>query len=578
MIEYKRIIDGRLKNLGIFIILLTAGLIWRMVDLQIFKYAEYTAEAQGQQRYQKTETAQRGRILVKDSSDASSPYYPLAFDIQEYSLWVVPQQVKDKEKTATALANLSGLAEKDIFAKINNDKLYIPALKKGLSFDDATKIKDGNLAGVFVMPEYSRDYPEGSLAAQVLGFVNDEGNGNYGIEGHYNNELQGKEGNVIGEKDTLGRVISLLDQTDPQNGTDYVLTIDRSVQYFVEQKLAEALPKYGAVSGTIIVEDIKTGGIVAMASTPTFDPNNFKTQAATDQSVFMNPAISSVYEPGSIFKPIVMSAALDSGAVTPETQNTFGASVDVDGFTIHTAEGKAFGTETMSNILEHSDNVGMVWVGQQMGNDNFLKYLNAYDLNQKTGIDLQGETVGTFPAKKDWRNITNATLAFGQGVSVTPIELLTAYATIGNGGKYIYPHLVDKMIYNDGTEKQITKQEGEQVIKPETAAAIEQMLYNVVLYGTSKKAAVDGFKVGVKTGTAQIPDPATGGYLDNDSKLGIYNHSAAGIAPVDNPQFAMLVKLEKPTSSKYAESTAVPLWHDIADFLLNHYYRLTPTP
>jgi len=564
--------------LGVFVILLCGGLIWRMTDLQVFKHTEYLAEAKGQQRYEKTEIAQRGRILVKDTGDSGETYYPLAFDVQQYSLWVVPQQVKDKEKTAEKLAGVSGMAEKDIFAKINNDKLYIPALKKGFSYDDAQKIENQDIAGVFVMPEYSRYYPESTLAAQILGFVNNEGNGNYGIEGHYNDELQGKEGNVVGEKDTLGRVISLLNQTDPQNGTDYVLTIDRSVQYFTEQKLVEALPKYGAVSGTIIVEDIKTGGIIAMASTPTFDPNNYKTQAAMDQSVFMNPAISSVYEPGSIFKPIVMSAALDSGAVTPQTQNTFGASVDVDGFTIHTAEDKAFGLETMSNILEHSDNVGMVWVGQQMGNDNFLKYLNAYQLNQKTGVDLQGETVGTFPAKKNWRNITNATLTFGQGISVTPLELLTAYATIGNGGKYIYPHLVDKMIYNDGTEKQIEKQEGTQVTKPETASEIEQMLYNTVLYGTSKKAAVPGFKVGVKTGTAQISDPATGGYLTNDSKLGIYNHSAAGMAPIDNPRFAMLVKLEKPTSSKYAESTAVPLWHDIADFLLNHYYRLTPTP
>lgn len=576
MNNYTKTIEGRLKSLGFCVLALALIFLWRMFNLQIIDHSHYLALAEGQQRFEKTEMAERGRIYVHDSAVNPDSYYPLAFDVKKFAVWIVPNHVKDKQKTAGELAALLSLPEADIFNEINNDKLYIPPIKRGLSLDEANNVKGKNIAGLYVMPEYSRFYPEGSLASHVLGFVNFDGDGKYGFEGHYNNELQGKEGNVTGEKDTLGRVISLLDQKDPQNGNSYVLSIDRSVQYYVEKKLAEAVATYQAESGTVVVMDIKSGGILAMSSLPSFDPNNYREQAATDASIFMNPATSYLFEPGSVFKPIMMSAAIDAGAVTPETEETFSNSVKVDNYEIHTAEDKPFGKENMTQVLENSDNVAMVWVSEKLGKDALYKYIKKFGLLDRTGIDLDTEVPGRVPDFKQWREINRATIAFGQGISITPIELVAAYAAIANGGKYVYPHIVDKVIMSDGTEKKIEKQEGEQVISQQTADVMKQMLYAVVKNGHSKKAAVSGFKVGAKTGTAQIPK-AEGGYEDNDSKLGIYNHSLAGIAPVDDPQFAMLVKLTKPKTARYAESTAAPLFGDIANFLLNYHYRLKPT-
>lgn len=576
MNNYTKTIEGRLRSLGFCVLAISLVLLWKMFDLEVINHDHYAALAEEQQRFEKTEMAERGRIYVHDSAVDPNSYYPLAFDVKKFAVWIVPNHVKDKRKTAEELSTLLSLPEEEVFNEINNDKLYIPPVKRGLSLDEANNLASKNIPGLYIMPEYSRNYPEGSLASQVLGFVNFDGDGKYGFEGHYNNELKGKEGNVLGEKDTLGRIISLLDQKDPQNGNSYVLTIDRSIQYFVEKKLTEAIQTYQVESGSVVVMDVKTGGILAMSSLPSYDPNNYREQAVTDASIFMNPAISYLFEPGSVFKPIVMSAAIDAGAVTPETEEIFSNFVKVGNYEIHTAEDKAFGKENMTQILENSDNVGMVWVSEKLGKDAMYKYIKNFNLFDRTGIDLDTEVPGRAPDFKQWQEINRATIAFGQGISMTPIELVAAYAAIANGGKYIYPHIVDKVIMSDGTEKKVEKQEGEQIISQQTSESIRQMLYAVVEAGHAKKAAVPGFKVGAKTGTAQIPKPE-GGYEDNDSKLGIYNHSVAGIVPIDDPQFVMLVKLTKPKTARYAESTAAPLFGDIANFLLNYHYRLQPT-
>lgn len=557
--------------MGLLVILISFVLIWRMFDLQIRKHDHYKALAVGQQRFEQTEMAQRGKVYAHDSYTNDDDIYSLAFDVKKYSVWVVPNQIKKKDEVAGMLELLVGIPKQQIFEKINNEKLYIPPIKKGISYDDAKKIKDNNINGVFVMPEYSRFYPEANLASQMLGFVNSDGDGKYGFEGHYNNELKGKEGNITGEKDTLGRIINLLGQKDPKDGTSYVLTISRPVQYFVEKKLSEALSSYQAESGTVVIMDVKTGGIVAMASSPSYDPNEFKKQADENPSLFTNPTIAHLYEPGSIFKTIVMAAAIDAGVIAPETTETFGSSVEVDGYTIHTAENKAFGTETMTQVLENSDNVGMVWVSEQLGKEKLYQSIKNFGFFNKTGIDIDSEVAGYAPELKRWRDVNRATISFGQGISVTPIELVAAYAAIANKGVYIHPHVVDKVLLEDGTTKKVEKQSGERVVSEETSKKVLEMLYSVVSNGHSKKAAVPGFKVGAKTGTAQIPR-VEGGYEED-----IYIHSLAGIAPVDDPRFAMLVKIDRPKTALYAESTAAPLFGEISSFLLNNYYRLIPT-
>lgn len=562
--------------MGVIVIVLCCVILSRMFNIQILQHAHYVELAEGQQRFDKVEIAQRGKVYVHDSAVDPKSYYPLAFDVKKFAIWVVPKNVKDKEATAKELEPLLNIPAKDIFNKINNDKLYIPPLKQGLNLDEAQNIKNKKIAGLFVMPEMSRYYPEGSLAAQLLGFVNGDGEGKYGFEGRYNNELTGTAGDIKGEKDTLGRTINLLEQKDPKDGTSYVLTIDRTVQYFVEKKLAEALKQYDASSGTVIIMDVKTGGIVAMASNPTYDPNNFKEFANQNPEIFVSPSIAHLWEPGSIFKPIIMSAAIDQGVVKPDTTGTFDWHVFVQGFEIKTAERKAFGLENMTQVLQNSDNVAMVWVGQQLGKDQMYKYIKAFNFFDKTGIDLDTEGAGYAPALKNWREINQATIAFGQGISISPIELVAAYAAIANKGVYTYPHIVDKILFSDGTEKQIEKQEGQRVLKTETATAMADMLWQVVENGHSWRAKVPGFKIGAKTGTAQIPIPG-GGYEESEDGLGIYIHSLAGFAPTNDPRYAMLVKLDRPKSTKYAESTAAPLFGDISNFLLNYYYKIPPT-
>lgn len=576
MSEYKKVTNGRLKLIGVFVLVCGVILIWRMFDVQITKHEHYLSLAEGQQRFEKTEIAKRGQIYVHDSLVNDKAYYPLAFDIKKFSVWVVPRQVSNKEKTAGALASALGMQKNEIFEQINNDKMYIPPIKKGLNLDEANKVKNEKISGVLVMPEYNRYYPEGTLASQVLGFVNADGEGKYGFEGRYNDELKGTAGNVTGEKDTLGRVISLLEQTDPKDGTSYVLTIDRSVQYFVEKKLAEAMTTYQATSGTIAIMDIKTGGIVAMANTPTYDPNNYREQAKIDSGIFVNPAIGHLYEPGSIFKPMIMAAAINEGVINADTEGEFDWHVFVDNFEIKTAERKAFGKENMVQVLQNSDNVAMVWVSEKLGKDKLYQYLKAYNMLDKTGIDLDTEAIGYTPPFKYWKDINRSTIAFGQGISVTPLEILAGYATIANKGVYITPHIVDKIVYSDGREKEVEKTEGARVLKEETASKMAEMLYNVVEGGHSWRAKVPGFKIGAKTGTAQISKPE-GGYEESEDGLGIYIHSLAGFAPTEDPRYAMLVKLDRPKSAKYSENTAAPLFGEISNFLLNYYYRLTPT-
>jgi len=573
---YSNTIEQRLKIMGVIVLLTSFVLVFRMFDIQILKHEHYLALAQGQQRFEQVETAQRGKILVHDSAVDPNAYYPLAFDVKKFAVWAVPHQISKKDVAAKDIGGALNISDKDIFDLINNDKLYIPPIKRGLTLDEANAVKAKKISGVYVMPEYNRYYPEANLASQLLGFVNAEGEGKYGFEGHYNDELKGTAGSVTGEKDTLGRVINLLEQNNPQDGTSYVLTIDRSVQYFVEKKLSEAITTYQADSGLVAIMDIKTGGILAMASSPNYDPNNFRDYAKDNAGIYINPVIGHLYEPGSIFKPITMAAAIDTGAITPDTKSTFDWHVWVDGFEIKTAERKAFGEENMTQVLQNSDNVAMVWIAEKLGKDNLNKYLKSFNMLDKTGIDLDTEATGYTPPFKYWKDINRSTIAFGQGISVTPIEMLCAYATLANDGVYVYPHIVDKMIYADGTEKKVEKQEGQRVIKSETAKAMTQMLFQTVEGGHSWRAKVPGFKIGAKTGTAQIPIPG-GGYEENESGLGIFIHSLAGLAPVDDSQYVMLVKLDKPKTNKYAENTAAPLFGEISNFLLNYHYRLVPT-
>lgn len=565
------IYSKRISYVVAIFFVIAAILLFSLFKKSILEHGRYLALAKNQYYIEKENPSKRGTIYATDITSPDG-VYPLATNVEKYSVSVIPKNIKDKEDASEKLSQILGMNESEIFEKINNDKPYIPPLKKHLDKADADKIIDQKLAGVYIESEDTRYYPENNLAGQVLGFVNADGQGNYGVEGYYDDQLRGRGGTIEGEKDTLGRLISVVKEEEVRDGTDLVLTIERNVQYMAEEKLKQAIDQFKADDGSITIIEPQTGKILAMAGYPNYDPNKYSEVPENEQKVFLNPVISNVYEPGSIFKPIIMSAALNEGKVEPDTEGTFSNMTSVQGYEIHTAQDKAFGKETMTQVLENSDNVAMVWVADLLGNETMYKYLMDYGIGQKTGIDLTGETTGYVSELESWNDITRATVSFGQGMSVTPLQVLMATAAVASNGKMVKPYVVDKMVRPEQGEAITSTVEGKQVISQEAAQKLNGMLVSVVERGHGKQAGVSGYKVAGKTGTAQIPKPPSegGGYYE-DKHIG----SFAGFFPADNPRFAMLVRLSNPKNTEWAESSAAPTFGAMAKWLLD-YYQIPP--
>jgi cell division protein FtsI/penicillin-binding protein 2 len=419
-----------------------------------------------------------------------------------------------------------------------------------------------------------RYYPDGTISSQLLGFVNiidDEEKGNYGLEEFFNNELFGEYGSVKGEKGAGSLVIAnQREYVKSKKGADLVLTIDRSAQILICQKLEEAVTRFKIDSGTIIVVEPKTGAILAMCSYPSFNPNDYKSVASID--LYNNPALLYQYEPGSTFKTITMSAAIDQNKVNPNTTYEDRGSIMIKGWpkAISNSDYASFGAHgvtTMSQVLEMSLNTGAIFAAQQVGANIFSDYVQNYNFGQTTGIELGAESTGNIEnlLVKKIKEIDVATASFGQGIAVTPLQMVMAYASLANGGLLMKPYIVQEIVYEDGTKDVTSPQPVRQVVSAKTADTISAMLVNVVENGHSKKAAVPGYYIGGKTGTAQVVSE-TGGYSTDK-----YIHSFLGIAPVDNPKFVVIVKLDNPKGFKFAESTAAPIFGEIADFLLKYY-------
>lgn len=535
---------------------------FRLFEKQVLDHGRYVQASEYQSVSNKAQAPSRGRIF---STDLTGKLYPLAVSQWRYQLLVSPRQVKNKQKLAESLAVDLSVPAEEIFQTINNNKVYVPPIRRGLDEEMADRLSQKDYGGVFLLPELTRVYPEGTnIAPQILGFVGADGEGKYGVEALYDELLRGKSGSQTVKRDSLGRLIDILSGIKPENGSDLTLTLDYNLQFMVETKLQEALQEYQADSGTILVLDPKTGAIRAIAGAPKYDPNTFSQIKAEDQRLFLSSAFSDLYEPGSVFKPLTMAAALDSGAVTPDTTNTFGKTVTVSGYEINNAEDKVYGKETMGQVLENSDNVAMVWVAQQLGSENQRAYLEKYGFGQKSALGLVGEQGGKLRPKEEWNDLLRSTAAFGQGISVNLVQLASAYAIIANNGLTVTPQLVSKAI-SAGNEKVFEPKTGTQAIKPETASAVRTMLAGVVERGHGKRAGINGVKVGGKTGTAQVPNPE-GGYYD-DRHIGTF----VGMFPIEDPKFVMAVRLDNPKTVRFAESSAAPTFGKIADWMATYY-------
>ena len=589
----------RIAALLVIFLLGASGLVSRLFEISVLQHGAYSSLAEGQQSVIRDILPKRGTIWFQDASARNISL--AAESVQEYALTATPANVTNKPAYAKLLASISGVDEAKLLTTFEANGKYMPPLKHGLSKSDveavAAKIngleralnphyvattvnfdaQQGGaiyfIGGVIFEQEYGRVYPEGQTASQLLGFVNTSGLGQYGFEGQYDAALKGSAGTANLERDSLGNLLQQTGGLAGADGSSYELSIDRNVQYQAEQQLAAEVHNDGATGGTVIVMDPRNGSITAMANVPTYDANNYGSVSADQFDLFTNTSISQGWEPGSIFKDLVMGAAMNEGLVTPETTNTFDESVTVEGHRIETALRKSYGTENMAQVLANSDNVAMVWVANKLGNQKMYQYLQAFGLGQRTGVDLRSEISGNLPLLGKWQDIDRATISFGQGIAVTPLQIISAYAAIANHGQAVRPHVVQTVISPSGVRQDVQPVFGTQVLKPEIAKQLLGMMQYTV-QSAHNRAGTPGYQIGGKTGTAQIPDPVNGGYLPD-----AYNHSFVGVGTTDDPHYVILVKLDHPDIKKvglYAESTAVPLFGRLSTFLL-HYYQIAPT-
>jgi cell division protein FtsI/penicillin-binding protein 2 len=427
-------------------------------------------------------------------------------------------------------------------------------------------LQAGQLWGIGFVPESQRIYVDGDLAAQLLGFVQqDTGVGQYGVEASYNALLAGQPGKLMAETDVNGTPLVNGDQAwqPPVEGADLTLTLDANIQWTAEQMLHEAIVQHQADGGSVIVVNPRTGAILAMASEPRFDPNHYGDTPS--YSLFVNPVVSNIYDPGSTMKAITMAAALDLGLITPATSFTDPGTYDVQGITLHNWDDIAYGQETMTEVLQHSSNVGAVWVAlQRLHADNFYRYLGRFGFGATTGVDLPTESAGLVPKADERTDLTLAENSFGESIGATPLQMAMAYAALANGGLLMRPYVVASAT-RGGQTSTFDPQAIRQVISPATAQLLTKMLVASAEDGEAQLALVPGYQIAAKTGTSTPPDDPTN----------FTYATVAGYAPASHPQFVLLVKIDHPKPLTLGGLVAAPLWHDLASWLLR-YYRIPP--
>ena len=527
---------------------------------QIIKGKDLSNSAKGQYQVGQVMEAPRGNILAADGS-------PLAMRRDAWLLFAEPPNLKEKpDKIAEKLAPILEKDFSEIFSLLSKKgSVWVPIEHK-LSSEVKGNIEALGFMGIGFEKEEDRYYPEASVAAQLLGFVgkNEEGGnvGYFGLEGYYDLTLSGRKGYREGDKDAQGSPILLgnFKESSALRGVDLVTTINKTVQLTIEKKLKEGIEKYGAKGGSVVVMDPSTGKILGMASYPSFDPKKYQEYGDV---FFKNPVISDTFEPGSIFKVLIMASALDAKAVRPDTIcDICSGSLKVDKYKIETWDNKYYPDSTMTDVILHSDNIGMAFVGQKLGADTLYDYLDKFGIGKETEIDLQGEVALPLRKKGTWNIVDLATASFGQGVAVTSIEMIRAVAGVANDGMMPTPHVVSAL-KGEGWQEEI-KPKTERVISEEAAEEMTAMMVNAAKNGEAKWTSLRGFNVAGKTGTAQIP---IAGHYDPKST----NASFIGFSPAQNPKFIMLVTLNKPQSSQWASETAAPLWYSIAKDLFLYF-------
>ncbi|MBS1806546.1 MAG: transpeptidase family protein [Acidobacteria bacterium] len=548
---------------------ITARLFW----LQIINHRDYVERAQKQQQRTFEVAPRRGILYDRNMRE-------LAMTVQADSVYAVPSEINDAQLAARTLAAIvhtdaeDKLTRVDQIARRLEDARNFAWVARRVSPEVSEKLHALNMKGIYFQKEFQRFYPNAQIAAQVLGYVGLDDNGLGGIEGKFDSKLHGTSGRMLAAMDARRKVIGSNAQ-DPQPGQNLQLTIDENIQYIAERALDRNMEKTRADNGTVVVQDVHTGQILALAIRPTFNPNQFR---HTTPALLKNHAVSDVYEPGSTFKLVTYAAALDQQVTRPDDLiDCQGGAITLNGRTIHDDKADHYHVISVHKALEVSSDVAAVKLALKMGPDNFYKYIRDFGFGARTGTELPGETRGLLRAPKRWGSTSIGSIAIGQEVGVTPIQLVSMVSTIANGGVYLPPHILMPSAATNGTLQAQPFRANEdlpetlppgsrRVISTMTAAQMRKMMEGVILYGTGKPAGLNGYSAGGKTGTAQKVDPQTHLY----SKT-MHIGSFAGIAPVNNPVIAVAVIMDNPkVGSYYGTAVSAPVFSEVAQQVLEY--------
>lgn len=572
----------------------------RLFYLQVKKQEEFRIKADTQRVFTQKISGRRGEIFSKEN-------LPLVLNKISYLVYANLPEIKEKPKVIAQLlakilvekesvtdldfvASISAKKrekdpyeirviekEKELEERLSDKNLVWVPLSSKVSEEKKEEITSLKLTGIGFEELNDRAYPQGSTAAFLLGFlgkdINGEDTGYFGLEGYYNEELRGQEGEIIGERDVFNIpiLIGRFFKKSPRNGRSLILNLDLGIQKIVEEELKAGIIKYQASGGTVIVLNPKNGQVLAMASFPVYDPSSWQDY---EEINFKNPAIADSFEPGSILKPIIMSIAINEGRVKPTTRcPKCSGPRKIGGHIIRTFDNKYHPNLTMTEVLEYSDNVGMTYVGELLDKKELYNYLDKFGFGKLTGIDLQEEAAGELRKPEDWYEIDRATVTFGQGIAVTAIQMVQAMSAIANEGRIYQPQVVSQIRIKESKTINIKPKFKKQVLKPKTAKVLTEMLVSTcekspLHFARDRIPELKDYRIAAKSGTAQI---SLGGRYIEGKTIG----SVIGFVPADNPRFLVLVKLNEPQANPWGANTAGPIFFNIIKELLL-YYGISP--
>ena len=554
----------RIRLIGVVFAFFFAITVARAFYLQIIEKEQLVRLAERQ--YQKIVPLTPVRGVIYDRNNA-----PLAVSIEMDSCYAEPRSIDNVRDVAARLAPFLGMSRETLGRKLNGNRNFA-WLQRRMPPDLVQKIKELDLDGIGFVKETKRFYPNGEVASHVIGFTGLDPDGLEGVELKYNSTILGSTGYLVTERDALGRDVAQKGTvvTKASKGQNVTLSLDKNIQYITEKELAKAVTDSGAKGGMALVVEPQSGRVLAMANYPSFNPNAYSRYSP---SFLRNKTIVDSFEPGSTFKVFLIAAALEEKVVTPnDAFNCENGSYSIGGRTIHDTH--KYGRLTVADILKYSSNIGAAKIGGRLGQERLYNHLKDFGFGARSGIDLPGEAYGYLRNGSQWFGVDLATISFGQGVSATALQLVMAVSAVANGGMLMKPYVVEKISDENGVEiEQISPQERRRVISPETAKVMARMMEGVATEGgTGMNAAVEGYRVAGKTGTAQKVDPVTRGYSVDKRTA-----SFVGFIPADNPKLVILVVVDEPKTSPYGGVVAAPAFSAIAQQSLC-YLKVPPDP